>query len=106
MAIDRPSEAGTFVLGRQAPRNDEPAGRTTSMRLDSSSVRKAGAVGAVMISGIFATLSAQADNWTYPAFQQEPPGFDTETPKNIPITYQPIEKASKPWHICVSHPHM
>lgn len=76
------------------------------MRLDSSSVRKAGAVGAVIMSGIFGTLSAQAESWTYPAFQQEPPGFDVEIPDNIAITYQPIEKASKPWHICVAHPHM
>lgn len=76
------------------------------MWLGISSVRKAGAVSAVIIGSLFAALSAQADSWTYPAFQQEPPGFDTETPQNIPITYKPIESASKHWRICVSHPHM
>jgi protein TorT len=52
------------------------------------------------------SAAALAGSWTYPAFEQDPPGFDSQNPKQTPITYQPIEKVSKPWHICVSHPHM
>lgn len=68
--------------------------------------RQAGLICAILAGAAVQSFSAYADDWTYPAFQQEPPGFDSETTKDIPIKYTPLPKASKHWHICVSHPHM
>ena len=49
--------------------------------------------------------SVQADDWfPYPVEVWNPP-FDMSSPRTT-IEYQPLEKASKPWEVCVSFPHM
>lgn len=61
------------------------------------------AAGAVMAG---ATASASlADKWyPYPVQVWDPP-FDMASPRKS-MDYRPLEKASKPWEICVSFPHM
>lgn len=52
---------------------------------------------------VFPTV--QADDWfPYPVEVWNPP-FDMSSPRTT-IEYQPLEKASKPWEVCVSFPHM
>src|ERR1700760_2496047 len=53
--------------------------------------------------GAGAPVSA-ADGFPYTA-EQVPPPFDPNG-KVSPVEYVPLEKASKPWKICVSFPHM
>lgn len=49
--------------------------------------------------------TAQAKDWyPYDAAKIEPP-FAADG-KSVDISYTPLEKASKPWKICVSFPHM
>lgn len=49
--------------------------------------------------------SARAENWyPYPAQAIEPP-FSADG-KSVDVQYTPVEKAEKPWNICVSFPHM
>jgi periplasmic protein TorT len=46
-----------------------------------------------------------ADSWyPYPAQAMEPP-FASDA-KPVDVEYTPLEKAEKPWNICVSFPHM
>lgn len=48
---------------------------------------------------------ALAENWyPYPAQAIEPP-FSADG-KPVDVSYTPLEKAEKPWNICVSFPHM
>jgi protein TorT len=48
---------------------------------------------------------AFADNWyPYPA-QAIEPAFSADG-KSVDVAYTPVEKAEKPWNICVSFPHM
>lgn len=55
---------------------------------------------ALAISG-----SAFAESWyPYPAQAIEPP-FAADG-KSVDVSYTPVEKAEKPWNICVSFPHM
>ena len=53
----------------------------------------------------FAGSAAAADKW-YP-YQVESwnPPFNMDSPREK-LDYVPLEKASKPWQICVSFPHM
>ena len=54
---------------------------------------------------LLAAASAQADEWfPYDAAKIEPP-FAADG-KSVDVSYVPLEKASKPWNICVSFPHM
>lgn len=49
--------------------------------------------------------AAQAKDWyPYDAAQIEPP-FSVDG-KSVDVSYVPLDKASKPWKICVSFPHM
>ncbi|PSS60567.1 TMAO reductase system periplasmic protein TorT [Ensifer sp. NM-2] len=49
--------------------------------------------------------NAHADNWyPFPAQQIEPP-FAADG-KAVDVEYTPLEKAEKPWKVCVSFPHM
>lgn len=49
--------------------------------------------------------AALADKWyPYPVQVWDPP-FDMASPRKS-MDYRPLEKASKPWEICVSFPHM
>ena len=62
-----------------------------------------------MLGSLLTTLvvfpSVQADDWfPYPVEVWDPP-FDMSSPRTT-IEYQPLEKASKPWEVCVSFPHM
>jgi protein TorT len=51
------------------------------------------------------TVTAHAEGWApYPAQKIEPP-FATDG-KAVDVDYTPVEKAEKPWNICVSFPHM
>ena len=51
------------------------------------------------------STSAQAENWyPYDAVQITPP-FSADGAASD-VTYTPLEKAEKPWNICVSFPHM
>lgn len=46
-----------------------------------------------------------ADSWyPYPAQAMEPPFVSDAKP--VDVEYTPLEKAEKPWNICVSFPHM
>lgn len=47
-----------------------------------------------------ATTSASADDW-WPVKV-----YDASSGENVETTYTPLEKASKPWNLCVSFPHM
>jgi len=48
---------------------------------------------------------AAADDWfPYPVESWDPP-FNMESPRTK-VDYVPLEKASKPWELCVSFPHM
>ena len=67
---------------------------------------KSAPFGVALLSIAWLSASASAQDWTYPAFQQEPPGFESENPQYTAITYEPLAKASEAWHICVAHPHM
>ena len=61
-----------------------------------------------LLSGAaFAALAggASAAEWyPYPVESWDPP-FDMASPRSK-VDYVPLEKASKPWEICVSFPHM
>ena len=62
-----------------------------------------------MLGSLLTTLvvfpSVQADDWfPYPVEVWDPP-FDMSSPRTT-IEYQPLEKASKHWEVCVSFPHM
>ena len=49
--------------------------------------------------------SARAESWyPYPA-QAIEPAFSADG-KSVDVEYSPVEKAEKPWNICVSFPHM
>ncbi|MEA2783209.1 MAG: periplasmic protein TorT [Rhodospirillaceae bacterium] len=77
------------------------------MRGTSFDLRTAGVAAFVAATALtFATSSKAADAWTYTVFEQQPPGFATENPARKQITYKPLEKASKNWHVCVAHPHL
>jgi periplasmic protein TorT len=53
----------------------------------------------------FAGSAAAADKWyPYPVESWNPP-FNMDSPREK-LDYVPLEKASKPWQICVSFPHM
>ncbi len=55
--------------------------------------------------GLVAAANAQASDWyPYPVEVWDPP-FNMESPRTT-MDYAPLEKASKPWEICVSFPHM
>jgi protein TorT len=61
---------------------------------------------------IFGALSAaaigatQAYAWEYDVLSQDPPVYDAKDPKLTPMLYKPVEKASKPWRICISLPNL
>lgn len=52
-----------------------------------------------------ATTTALADDWYPVPVQVWEPAFDMNSPRKD-IDYTPMEKASQPWEICVSFPHM
>lgn len=55
--------------------------------------------------GLVAGTQAQAEDWyPYPVEVWDPP-FNMDSPRST-MDYAPLEKASKPWEICVSFPHM
>ncbi len=59
----------------------------------------------LLLGAAFATPAFAADTW-YPYDAQEVvPAFSTDG-ETKDVTYEPLEKASKPWNICVSFPHM
>jgi len=54
---------------------------------------------------VAATAGARSADWfPYPVEVWDPP-FDMASPRTT-MDYVPLEKASKPWEICVSFPHM
>jgi protein TorT len=61
-----------------------------------------------LASSIFALVAAApafAESWyPYPA-QAIEPAFAADG-KSVDVSYSPVEKAEKPWNICVSFPHM
>lgn len=59
----------------------------------------------LVLGAAFAAPAFAADSW-YPYDAQEVvPAFSTDG-ETKDVTYEPLEKASKPWNICVSFPHM
>lgn len=52
-----------------------------------------------------AMTAATAANWFPVPVQVWEPAFDMDSPRRD-LTYVPLEKASKPWELCVSFPHM
>lgn len=58
-----------------------------------------------LLMGTTISSGAMAADWfPYPA-QQTTPAFSTDGTVSA-VEYTPLEKASKPWNICVSFPHM
>ncbi len=58
------------------------------------------------VLALIAGLAQADDGQWYPyAVERWDPAFDMASPRT-PIDYVPREKASKPWEICVSFPHM
>ena len=56
-------------------------------------------------AALLAATGAQAADWyPYDAAKIEPP-FAADG-KSVDVSYVPLEKATKPWNICVSFPHM
>lgn len=53
---------------------------------------------------VVASASVAGDWYPYPVEIWDPP-FNMDSPRTT-VDYQPLEKASKPWEICVSFPHM
>jgi protein TorT len=62
-----------------------------------------GAVAAALLSGA-AGAAAAADWFPYSVEVWDPP-FNMESPRKT-VDYVPLAKASKPWELCVSFPHM
>jgi protein TorT len=62
-----------------------------------------GAAAAALLAGA-ATAASAADWFPYSVEVWDPP-FDMASPRKT-VDYVPLEKASKPWEICVSFPHM
>ena len=62
-----------------------------------------GAAIAALLAGTAGAASA-ADWFPYPVEVWDPP-FDMASPRHT-VDYVPLEKASKPWELCVSFPHM
>ena len=62
--------------------------------------------GAAFVAGLFASAApATAADWfPYPVEVWDPP-FDMASPRTTQ-DYTPLEKASQPWELCVSFPHM
>src|ERR1700754_1975675 len=58
------------------------------------------ATAATLIAG----AAYAADWYPYDATKIEPP-FAADG-KSVDVTYDPLDKATKPWNICVSFPHM
>src|SRR5690606_22034403 len=88
-----------LITGRTAA--TRPGGKiargTTMKRL--SGLMLAAAVSTAALSHAFA-----ADWYPYDAAKIEPP-FSADG-KSVDVSYVPLEKAEKPWNICVSFPHM
>ena len=53
----------------------------------------------------FAGSAVAADAWYPYEVESWNPPFDMASPREK-LSYVPLEKASKPWEICVSFPHM
>ncbi|WP_436639810.1 TMAO reductase system periplasmic protein TorT [Microbaculum sp. FT89] len=62
-----------------------------------------GAAVAAILVGVAGAASA-ADWFPYPVESWDPP-FDMASPRTS-VEYVPLNKASKPWELCVSFPHM
>lgn len=61
--------------------------------------------GASILITVLCAAPARAENWSpYPVEVWNPP-FDMESPR-AQIAYEALERAEKPWEICVSFPHM
>lgn len=62
---------------------------------------------AALALGVSALGAAQAQGQAWFPYEVEvwDPPFDMDSPRKT-IQYTPLEKASKPWEICVSFPHM
>ena len=59
--------------------------------------------GALLFAAGITSVNA-ADNWSFPV-EVWKPAFDMASPRSK-MDYTPLAKASKPWNICVSFPHM
>ena len=62
----------------------------------------AGMTGAALVAT--GVLAAEGEKWSYPVEVWDPP-FDMASPRTTQ-EYVPLDKAAKPWEICVSFPHM
>ena len=68
-------------------------------------MRKLSALMLATVVSAAALSQASAEDWyPYDAAKVEPP-FAADG-KSVDVSYVPLEKASKPWNICVSFPHM
>ena len=62
-------------------------------------------LGAVVAIAALFTTPVHAENWSpYPVQVWDPP-FNMASPRSE-IQYEALDKAEKPWEICVSFPHM
>jgi len=66
---------------------------------------KTAALAGGLVLGLGLSGAAMAKDWyPYPVEVWDPP-FDMASPRTT-MDYKPLEKAEKPWEICVSFPHM
>src|SRR5262245_14598931 len=80
------------------------AGRSGPRRTEKSMNRFiTGAAMAALLLG--AAGSASAADWFPISVEVWDPPFDMASPRTT-VDYVPVDKASKPWEICVSFPHM
>ena len=63
------------------------------------------AVSAILAVGVLSGTGASADDWFPYSVESWNPPFNMESPRRD-VDYVPLDKASKPWEICVSFPHM
>ena len=63
------------------------------------------AVAGLALAAVFPIGAAAEEKWyPYPVEVWDPP-FDMASPRQT-VDYVPLDKASQPWDICVSFPHM
>jgi protein TorT len=63
-----------------------------------------GTLAGAVLAGVSPSLAQDDKWWPYPVEVWDPP-FDMSSPRTK-VMYEPLEKASKAWEICVSFPHM
>ena len=70
-----------------------------------SSIPGLAAAGALVLAAALQTAASATEKWYPYPVEVWDPAFNMESPRKT-IDYVPLERASEPWDICVSFPHM